>query len=90
MALTSLAGSAKISVKRESGPSSPAVKGASASKPASSNTSKGGISPVRAASPHQHLNRYFDIVVLLSVLVFIVLAAGLGILVLEQATTWRV
>jgi hypothetical protein len=88
-----VAGSAKTSVKRPSArtPAAATKSTAAARKvaPSGAATASRSVTPAKAATRRPDRNRYFDVVVLLSVLVFIILAAGVGALVLEQATTWH-
>lgn len=87
-----MAGSAKTAVKRTNTRTPAAAKAtgpAPAASPAGAAAASRAVTPAKAATRRPYRNQYFDVVVLLSVLVFIVLAAGVGALVLEQATSWH-
>jgi hypothetical protein len=82
VAITSLAGSAKTAVR--SNASSPVSSRPTAAAPAK----RAPLAPARSAQALA--NRYFDLVVLVSVLMFILLAAGVGLLVMQHAAGWRI
>jgi hypothetical protein len=85
VAIASAAGSAKTAVRR-SKTSATSGRVATATARATQNMTP---QPQVTARRGVRRNTYFDIVVLLSVLMFVVLAAGVGLLVLEQAAGWH-
>jgi hypothetical protein len=90
MAIASPVGTTKSAARQgTTSPSSARVAAATAQKTTQNTTQRVAQRPAATADRDRHRNTYFDVVVLLSVLMFTVLATGVGLLVLEQAAGWR-